>query len=190
MVYHSSELQFRECDFTDESRFQFYRCTRKRWAKFGHCQKMVPKLSQAVTVWGGISKFDLTPLVSVNGNFSAIEYCKILGKGLLLSNIVTNDLPYVVQRQTAHCSLYPRLVHTESRDRNKMVCCFPRFEFNRNCLADHERSQGKNLPENITDWKVTIMETWIGLDENYIDSFDRQYATTHRSVYRATRGSD
>jgi transposase len=25
--------------FTDESRFQFFRCTRKRWAKFGHCQK-------------------------------------------------------------------------------------------------------------------------------------------------------
>lgn len=34
--------------FTDESRFQFYRC--KRWAKFGHCQKMVPKFSPAVTV--------------------------------------------------------------------------------------------------------------------------------------------
>ncbi len=36
--------------FTNESRFQFYRYTRKRWAKFGHCQKMVPKFSPAVTV--------------------------------------------------------------------------------------------------------------------------------------------
>lgn len=60
--------------FTDKSRFQFYRCTQKRWAKFGHCQKMVPKFSPAVTVLGGISKFGLTPLVSVNENISAIKY--------------------------------------------------------------------------------------------------------------------
>lgn len=82
---------FHNVIFTDESRFQFYRCTRKRWAKFGHCQKMVPKFSPAVTVWGGISKLGITPLVSVNGNISAIKYCEILGEGLLLSNIVTND---------------------------------------------------------------------------------------------------
>ncbi|XP_062587003.1 uncharacterized protein LOC134248607 [Saccostrea cucullata] len=28
----------------------------------------------------------------------------------------------------------------------------------------------KIQPDNITDWKVTIMETWMGLDQNYIDS--------------------
>ncbi|XP_062613703.1 tripartite motif-containing protein 2-like [Saccostrea cucullata] len=28
----------------------------------------------------------------------------------------------------------------------------------------------KNQPDYITDWKVTIMETWMGLDQNYIDS--------------------
>lgn len=96
--------------FTDESRFQLYRCTRKRWAKFGHCQKMVPKFSPAVTVWGGISKLGLTPLVSVSRNISAIKYCKFWGEGLLLSNIVTNDLPYVLQQDNArpHTATYTR----------------------------------------------------------------------------------
>lgn len=28
----------------------------------------------------------------------------------------------------------------------------------------------KIQPENITDWKVTIMETWMGLNQNYKDS--------------------
>lgn len=84
--------------FTNESRFQFYRYTRKRWTKFGHCQKMVPKFSPTVTVWVGISKLGLTQLVSVNGNISAIKSCEILGEGLLLSNIMTNDLPYVLQQ--------------------------------------------------------------------------------------------
>lgn len=96
--------------FTDKSRFQFYRCTRKRLSKFGHCQKMVPKFSLAVTVWGGISKLGITPLVSVNGNISAIKYFDILGEGLLLSNIVTNDLPYVLQQDNArpHTAAYTR----------------------------------------------------------------------------------
>lgn len=69
---------------------------------------MVPKFSPAVTVWGGISKLGITPLVSVNGNISAIKYCEILGEGLLLSNIVTNELPYVFQQDNArpHTAAY------------------------------------------------------------------------------------
>jgi hypothetical protein len=43
----------------------------------------------------------LTPLVSVRGNISMIKYCEILEEGLLSSNIVTNDLPYVLQQDNA-----------------------------------------------------------------------------------------
>lgn len=43
----------------------------------------------------------ITPLVSVNENISAINYCEILGEGLLLSNILTNDLLYVLHSEDA-----------------------------------------------------------------------------------------
>lgn len=40
--------------YTDESRFQFFRYTWKGWAKFGHCEKMVPKFSTVVP--GGLEE--------------------------------------------------------------------------------------------------------------------------------------
>lgn len=62
---------------------------------------MVPKFSPAGTVWGGKRKLGLTPLLFVSGNISAIKYCEILEEGLLLSNIVTKDLPYVLEQDNA-----------------------------------------------------------------------------------------
>lgn len=47
------------------------------------------------------SEFGLSSLVSMSGIISAIKYCEMLKEGLLLSYIVTNDLPYVLQQDNA-----------------------------------------------------------------------------------------
>ena len=80
------DYNFDNVIFTDESRFQFYQCTRKRWAKFGNCQKMIPMFSPVVTVWDGLSMLGLIPLVCVTGNtcISSIRYCDILVKDYLI----------------------------------------------------------------------------------------------------------
>ena len=119
-------ITFDNVIFTDENRFQFYRYTRNRWDKYGHCQKMVPKFSPTVTVWGRISKLGLSPLVLVNWNIS----CQVL---------------WTFWR-TFKFSHYPRIATytrdwfpAASRDRATMASCFTQLKPYRNCLADHER---------------------------------------------------
>lgn len=71
-----------------------------------------------------------------------------------------------------------------------MACLFIGFKSDRKYFADHERSFGKKKhPGNITDLKVTIMQSWMGLDQNSIRQFLRQYTTAHCSVLRGTLGS-
>lgn len=53
---------------------------------------MVLKFLLVVMVWGGIIKLGLILFVFLNGNIFVIKYCEILGEGLLLFNIVINDL--------------------------------------------------------------------------------------------------
>jgi hypothetical protein len=134
---------------------------------------MVPKFSPAVTVWGGISNLGLTPLVSVSGNISAIKYREILEEGLLLSNIVTNNLPYVLQldNDRPHTATYTRDWFTRN---HVTVMEWPAASLDLNPIENvwqiMEDRVEKIQPDNITDWKVTIMETWMGLDQNYTDS--------------------
>lgn len=89
-------------------------------------------------------------------------------------------------RTTLHSILY---LYTESLDRNEKGLPLPGFKSNRKCLTDHERSCGKNQPENIRLKSYNHGNVDRFGSELY-RQFGRQYVTAHRSVYRATRGSD
>ncbi len=110
---------------------------------------------------------------SLNGNISAIKYCEILGEGLLLSNIVTNDLKYVLQQDNdrPHTAAYTRDWFTQN---HVTVIEWPAASPNLNPIENVWqiiKYRVENIqPEKLTDWKVTIMEMWMGLDQNYIDS--------------------
>lgn len=90
-----------------------------------------------------------------------------------MSNIVTNDLPYVLQQDNARpdTAAYTRDWFTQNQ---VTVMEWPAASPDLNpienvCQIMKDRVE-KIQPENITDWKVTIMETWMGLDQNFIDS--------------------
>ena len=70
------DYNFNNVIFTNESMCQVYRCTRKMWVKYGHCQKLVPTFSPAVTLRGCISKLGLSPLVLVNENIPSVQFCR------------------------------------------------------------------------------------------------------------------
>lgn len=89
-------------------------------------------------------------------------------------------------RTTLHSILY---LYTESRDRNEKGLPIPGFKSDRKYVADHERSCGKNQPENIRLKSYNHGNVDKFGSELY-RQFGRQYVTAHRSVYRATRGSD
>lgn len=103
----------------------------------------------------------------MNGNISAIKYCEILGEGLLLSNIVTNELPNVLQQVNAR-------PHTATNTRGwftpnhvtvmEWPAASPDLNPKENVWQIMKDHVEKIQPENITGWKVTIMETWVGLD--------------------------
>lgn len=96
------------------------------------------------------------------------------GGGITVVNIVTNDLPYVLQQDNArpHTATYTRDWFTQN---HVTVMEWPAASPDLNPIENvwqimKDRVE-KIQPENITDWKFTIMETWMGLDQNYIDSF-------------------
>ena len=74
----------------------------------GPGQKMDAKFSPTITVWGGICKLRLSPLVLVKGNISSVKNCEILEEGLLNSAIITNDIPFLLQQDNTktHITAY------------------------------------------------------------------------------------
>lgn len=167
------DFNFDNVIFSDESRFQFYRVTRKRWAKNGKCSKMVPKFSPAVTVWGGISKMGVTPLIFVKGNINSIKYCEILEEGLLQSDIVESDLPFKFQQNNArpHTSTDTR---TWFQDNFVTVIDWPAASPDLNPIENVwqviKDKVEKLEPVSINDWRTTIQQTWASLDDLYLDN--------------------
>ena len=114
LVYRTCSRYFSQCDFTDESKFQFYRVKRKRWVKFGRSEKWYRNSpTPSVTVWGGISKLGMTPVIFIPGNIDSVEYCEIPQEGPLKSVIRSNSegfpsysIQFCLQRDSATHHVY------------------------------------------------------------------------------------
>lgn len=105
------------------------------------------------------------------------------GEGLLLFNIVTNDLPYVLQQDNARPHTVPIPVTISHRITwlywNGMS--LHGFKTKRKCLANHERLCKKILPENFRLESYNhgnVGRFW----SDPFRQFGRQYAIAHRSV--------
>ena len=164
---------FSNCMFTDESKFQFFRITRKRWCRNGTSEKMCSKFSPSVMVWGGIGKLGLTPLLEITGRITSEKYCELLQEGLLESNIGQCGIPFVMQQDNArvHTSAYTK---TWLRQNRVTVMDFPAASPDLNPIENvwqvvKDRVE-KLEPKDMGEWKRVIHETWTELSEELIDN--------------------
>ena len=150
--------------FSDESRFQLFRCREGRWAK-ERPRIGKPKFGPSLMVWGAISLKGKSTLIMIKGSINSIKYQEIL----------TTAEPSIKQ-------LYPRSFtfqqdgassHTSKttlkwfQDKKWKVSPWPANSPDLNPIENiwsrMKKAVGGKRPKDIDNLEVIIQEVWDGL---------------------------